>query len=242
MHHVYIIERNNEYQVHTTVEPSVFEGIPCWYKILNTNRLGGMLEINKFIDTLPARVDKHGERWICCGIETLKCAIDKIVDAPTSVRVPMLFMRRWVWRGLRALASTRRLPRDLLREVGRWMHIDDVGHMLDIFNMYTYMKSITGLYIRMVEDGKRRPRMSVSRIYSGLKPKDTTLWSCLVMFEGPYNHYVKYSAPHFYMKVEAECGRPQMVRVEFEADAAIEFVHKRLGRREAKLNHTGPIQ
>lgn len=218
-----------------------------WSRILNANYLDDMREINHYMEQFQSRIDSLGRRWHLCEFESLRATVCKIVHAYVPAQVPMLFLGAHVRRSLRALASTRLLPRDLLREVSAHAQIDEITELARIFNVYTFLKSIVGLYARAITDGVRGPRFRVDEIQ--LLDQHVELYTPYVMWlhDTPLNfRFNKYEGciTHFYMCLRDT--RSHLIgftwdatdflreyTLEFEAEAEIKFVHKSLHKRRA---------
>lgn len=158
----------------------------------------------------------------------------------------MTFMRAWVRRGLCALGAARVLPRELLREIGEWLCADDPIEFVGIFNKYATIKHVTGLYLRAVLDGMRGPRMAVGNVSmyaflntNGVICRRYCINNNLVLLFNEPHQCIKHPGAHFCARLdEMQMGfvghKPCMPmstyhpRVEFDADCAIEFVHKGL--------------
>lgn len=259
MRSVYISVENNECCVNTGRQliPMKFS----WWRNLNPNYHDDIKEINAAIAALPSRVDEHGRRWLRCDYAALQRIITNIIAARTQTVAPVAFMRLYVRRAMVALASTRLLPRDCLREIAAHAGCDENVELNALFKKYVVLEQITGLYLRGFTDGHMGPRMRVNEV----KDNSTGFHSWYAINVGDDSmtslsmHYhvqcAEYPTPHFctwlyntesylleWPTKPAPADTSRAFKLQFEAPggaASIEFVHKRLDKYDCvrKLNH-----
>lgn len=201
--------------------------------------------VKTVVASYPSRVDNDGLTWVRCDFETIKCVIHMVARKCKRKQVPMLFMRQWVRRGIIALGCvhihSRRLPRDLLREIAGWAYVDETRTLVDIF-MPGCLYSVRGLYICILLDGVRGPRKRVSGIHSHPITRDWHQYLCIedvgvLTYEfrsqcpdHPARHFCG-SLPDTTLRamsfnIPDADGRPRRFIVQFEAAEMIEFTHR----------------
>lgn len=215
-----------------------------WLCTLNDNYIDDIREISA---AMSAHTPLGNLAWLIdCNdqsgmtLEAVKRTIDSIIDASVHARVSRPVIDADGRRAIVALGCCRRLPRDLLREVAMWLDVDLTCWLVGLFHQFVYIRSVKGLYIRTVLDGVRGPRMQVDQCQ--------TMWS-----QGPegksrvdihteslffsYNQCGARTRFHFpRIIVSGSVVDAWKDTMEFDADPAIEFTHKRLDKRQWSEN------
>lgn len=211
--------------------------LPLWEHRLNTNHIDDVKEIKDLLAGYPTHIDESDIISIGCDPMRMVHQIHYIIRARMSARVPMLFMPAGARRGLVVLGHLRLLPRDLLREV--YGHISAAAELNKIFRQYVSLISISGLYIRAVVNGVRGPRNYVTKVCTHHMRE----FFYRIHIEGVHGSICVYHAfcdkrqtPHFCMSTRGSDYSGDLhsftdVVVEFEAENAIEFMHKNPRKR-----------
>lgn len=241
MYHVYIYRNGAECSV-CVWTGYVKQSANTWSHRLNNNYEDDVREIQLAVSGLGPRVDEYGDWWVRCDPTVLKCTILKIIRARMPARVPMWFLRDHVRNAMVALAATRLLPRDLLREVHARLQVDEFAEMCGLFQRYTSLRYIRGLYMRL-DDG---PLVRVINVYSRKTGPRYQFMEIDVAYGGKVISYLKvllncthHRGAHFCLCLRDAhlglAGRTEgddsegfynLFVIKFTADAAIEFVHK----------------
>lgn len=231
---------DGEFSLYVLENHAIMPHLRYWHHGLNTNYLSDMDEINAAIVEFPSRIDEYGVRWVRCDFNTIKCIIEKVIDAEVQGRASTWFMWSNVRDALIALGCihvrSQRLPRDCLREIAGWLRVDETAALVDIINRYTTLKQVKGLYVRTVCDQVCGELMRVTSIsYTSDGGQTLSEYHLVHEVRGMYGHYSAYCVregrplrTYLYLKYPAVDSQ----RLEFISNlAAIEFVHKRLDKR-----------
>lgn len=200
--------------------------------MLNPNYLDDMREIDAAIAALPSCVD-NGYRWLACDHQVMLKMIRRIVRAHVRSVVPVPFLPTGVRRAVIALGSTRLLPRDLLREVHRFLG-GGVDQLDALFSKYVKLTDIRGLHFRATNGGVRGPRVdvrSMERSVDGYMINGARFFCRWGHQRG--DEYYRMSLAGVDFDVVGWQIKDQMVLktfiIEFDSDfAAIAFTHKSL--------------
>lgn len=214
---------------------------------LNDNHSDDMREISEVIGVhifAGCKVQVHHD------FETIKQVICKVVNAHVRNRVSMLFLQTYVRRATIAIGCirvhSRRLPRDLLREIAGWLRVDDAEELYRIFYRHLDIRQINGLRLKATYDGVCGPPVRVSGMR--VRVNQASWQTCFLLCidgKGRVLSYLHRGKPgsHFNLWL---CGKEMhlvglppagidvyKVPVEFDADPAIEFTHKCLDKLTA---------
>lgn len=243
MYYVYVIRGGNEclvgyHSVGTLIPPDAL------FYTLNVNYLDDIREIEAAVSVFPSRID-GADRWLTCDLINLMEMIRQVIAARMNTRVPLGFLRmgqQIVSLGCVRVRS-RRLPRDILREVAGWLRVAAVATLAGIFETYIYLENITGLNLRVcAAPGPRlfvrgvRTRLGSSTLHVGknshghVRSIDYGYHSC---GRHPMLHFYVYLDPdalHF-MGI-ANTARASTYKVEFHStEDAMVFEHKNPRKR-----------